>query len=500
MIICILNKDGKPLMPTTHQGKIRRWLKSGIAIIKYHEPFFTIQLLEEQPNQYVQPLAAGFDTGYSFVGYSIINKLTGKELIGGHLKLDCGITERLKEKNRYRRNRRSRMRFRKPGSNNEYATTTKDTLTPAPRHKIDKTEQLINRILEIFPIQEVNIELGKFDMAKMKNPNIKGEEYQQGEQYGFFNVREAVFYRDGHKCQNPNCPDRDKKTGKITKNQILEIHHIIFRGPEHNGSDSPTNLMSLCHKCHTPNNHQPKGFLYKWMMEKKKMGQLKEATFMNIVKSFLHKELGDKLSIPFNVTYGYITKSKRIENKIPKSHHADAFVITGGTNFELMSPDYNFISERRNNRSLETFRDSKWHDKRELPNKVEKSGKELFCGRTKRNKNLAGENLRPYRVPIIDEKTGKRKEITKGKRSIRTKISQFPTGSKIMIAQNWECKYGTLKKGQTFIGSGTQNKGAYIVMGKTNKLKTPENNKKILIPSKICKLIVRRKGIIREAF
>ena len=48
-------------------------------------------------------------------------------------------------------------------------------------------------------------------IIKIKNPSIEGKEYQEGEQQGFWNLREYILQRDGHKCQNPNCKSKSKE-------------------------------------------------------------------------------------------------------------------------------------------------------------------------------------------------------------------------------------------------------------------------------------------------
>lgn len=48
-IIQILNREGKPLMPTVRCGHVRRMLKSGKARVISYEPF-TVQLLYESPS------------------------------------------------------------------------------------------------------------------------------------------------------------------------------------------------------------------------------------------------------------------------------------------------------------------------------------------------------------------------------------------------------------------------------------------------------------------
>ena len=101
--------------------------------------------------------------------------------------------------------------------------------------------------------------------------------------FGFWNVREFVLHRDGHKCQNPNCIHKDKKE------QILKVHHIRYRSE--GGSDRPENLITLCSKCHTPANHKKGKFLYDWCVNGKKVRGFKDATFMSMIRWYLVNEL-----------------------------------------------------------------------------------------------------------------------------------------------------------------------------------------------------------------
>ena len=67
----------------------------------------------------------------------------------------------------------------------------------------------------------------------MKNPSISGKEYQEGDMLGFWNVREYVLHRDGHKCQNPDCKYKDKDK----KEQILKVHEIESAEPSERSSN-----------------------------------------------------------------------------------------------------------------------------------------------------------------------------------------------------------------------------------------------------------------------
>ena len=117
MKVFVVNKHGQPLMPTTPRGA-RLLLESGKARIKERTPF-TIQLIYGSSG-YKQEVRVGIDSGYQNIGFSC---LTDKEeLFGGEVRMMRGMSERLTERAKYRRQRRNRLRHRKPRFNNRTRT------------------------------------------------------------------------------------------------------------------------------------------------------------------------------------------------------------------------------------------------------------------------------------------------------------------------------------------------------------------------------------------
>ena len=372
-MVYVKSKDGKALMPTSN-AKARKLLKQKKAKVVSLRPF-VIKLTYKTKTEYTQKLHLGVDSGYSNIGFSVID--AKQEYIAGEVKLLEGMKKRLLEKSSYRKIRRSRLRYRKHRWNNRVKSKKKGWLAPSIRHKLDTHIKFIDELKGILPIGKITIEVANFDIQKMKNPSISGKEYQEGDMLGFWNVREYVLHRDGHKCQNPDCKYKDKD-----KKQILKVHHIIYRSK--GGTDRPENLITLCSKCHTPANHKKGKFLYDWCMNGKKVRGFKDATFMSIIRWRLVDELKSKYDNVF-ITYGYITKNHRIKNGIEKSHLNDAFAIAKGTSQVRTSNKFEVIQSRLKNRSLEMFYDSKIIDTR-TGEKV--SGADLNCGRSTRNKNL----------------------------------------------------------------------------------------------------------------
>lgn len=377
-MVYVLNRYGEALMPCSPR-KARVLLKNGKAVVVNHVPY-TIGLVYGS-SKYKQPITLGIDSGYTYIGFSAITET--KELIGGELTLLKGMSERLTKRRMYRRIRRSRLRYRKPG----FLKTTNGPgwLAPSIRHKLDSHVRFIEKIQKLLPITRTVIEVANFDIQKIKNPEIKGKDYQNGEQKGFSDLREYILHRDGHKCQNPNCK------GKCI---ILENHHIGYWKGDH--SNRPGNLITLGTFCHTPKDHQKSGYLYGW---KPKLKSFRAETFMSTVRW----KLIDRLQCEH--TYGFQTKSKRRLLNLEKSHHNDAFVIADGAD-QKRCDGLQVIQKRKNNRCLELFYDAKYID---LRDGKKKSGKELCSQRRTRSRENLPESLRKFRAH----------KVSKGRRSIR---------------------------------------------------------------------------------
>lgn len=446
-MVYVINIEGKALMPTSNV-KARILLKNKKAIVKELKPF-TIQLIYKTKTQHTQEITLGIDSGYNNVGFSAITDK--KELIVGEFKLLQGMKERLLEKARYRKIRRSRLRYRKPRWDNRTKSKPQGWLAPSLQHKLDSHIKFIGSLYKILPITKCIVEVANFDIQKMNNENISGIEYQQGDMLGFWNLREYILHRDGHKCQNPNCNNKDKE-------QILEIHHIKYKSL--GGVDNKNNLITLCNKCHTSPNHKEGKFLYDWCMGGKKVRGFKDATFMSMIRWHLINQLKEHHD-NIHATYGYITKNHRIKNGIEKTHYNDAFSITKGINQKRNDNIFEVKQSRRNNRSLEMFYDAKYIDTR-TGEKV--SGGELNNGRRTRNKNLNSENLHQYRGI----------KLSKGQRRIR-KIRYFYQPNDLV-------KY----EGKVYSVRGTQNSGAYIRLNEIKKVPRAD----LLTPYKFNKGIV----------
>ena len=328
MFVYVLSKDGKPLMPTKRLGRVRHLLKDGKAKVIKRTPF-TIQLLYDS-KEFVQEVSLGVDAGSKVVGLSATNEK--EELFASNVILRndiVGLLATRKELRRSRRNRKTRYRVVRFDNRKN----PKRRLAPSIHQKINTHLKVVDDVHKILPISKIIVETASFDIQKNKNPEISGVEYQQGEQFGFRNVREYVLFRDGHECQCCHGKSGDK---------ILNIHHIESRKT---GGNTPNNLITLCETCH-------KAYHNREIELKVKRGKsFRDAAFMGIMRWIFYDKLKELYSNVF-MAFGYVTKKVRTENGLEKDHCIDARCISGNPKAKSLDFWYLQRAVRRHNRQL----------------------------------------------------------------------------------------------------------------------------------------------------
>lgn len=333
MVVYILDINGIPLMPTSRNRKVRKMLEQGLCHIVKTTPF-TIQL-DYETTDFKQGIALGVDCGTKHIGISATTEK--KELFSAEVILRTDIVELLSTRRETRRTRRNRLRYRQARFDNRIARKRKGWLAPSVENKIHSHLSIIRKLHSILPITRINLEVGSFDAQKMQDDSIQGVGYQQGVQYGFWNVREYVLARDKHTCQC--CKGK-------SKDNILNVHHIESRKT---GGDSPNNLITLCETCHSKYH---KGLLPKFQPKRGK--SLRDSAVMSIFKWRLY-ELAKQEFGNVSMTFGYITKSNRIHYTLPKSHNVDAYCIACNFSAERLGYMYKFRQLRKHNRQIHKY-------------------------------------------------------------------------------------------------------------------------------------------------
>ena len=349
MKVLVIGMNGLGLAPTT-PGKARRLLKDKRATVVCRQPF-TIRLKYKTGCAHPE-LTLGEDTGSQHIGFAIVEKLSedsGRVLDKAEYRLRPTMEKRalLEKRATYRRGRRYRKtRYRHPKykiktkriyceepvkRNGHMTHWKKETgcfntnrpegwLPPTIQSKVDQHIRLTKRYINGLPPDTVvRIEVGRFDVQHMENPEIRGKMYQQGSMYEYENVKAYVFARDNYTCR---CCGKKAGTKRNDGSTVkLVAHHIDFKSK--GASDNPKRMATVCDKCHTTAAHWPGGILYEWMISGKEFKRgYRDTTVMNIVRRRIFDAFPDA-----EYTYGNITAADRKQFGLKKTHCNDAAAI-----------------------------------------------------------------------------------------------------------------------------------------------------------------------------
>ena len=344
-VVYVLNKEGKPLMPTKRCGHVRILLKEGKATVVERVPF-TIQLKYDSPD-ITQDLYLGIDPGRTNIGLAVIESDGTSVFFAKVITRNKEIPNLMKERKTHRQKHRKYKRrdkrrrrahkakstkapvfYRKlPGckelvelhdiKNKEakfnHRTRPKGWLTPTANQLLETHINAVKKLSQFVPITDIVLELNKFSFMQLDNPNIKPWEYQKGLLHG--------YHRDVHRYVS----EQQDNHCIFCKKAIEHYHHIM---PRHEGgSDTAINLVGLCIKHHDLihiNSDWREKLLSKKSGLNKKYGAL---SILNQIIPKLESELCSLYPNHVFVINGRDTKCVREDNNIPKDHQYDAYCI-----------------------------------------------------------------------------------------------------------------------------------------------------------------------------
>ena len=372
--VYILDKKGKPLMPTTRYGKVRRLLRDKKAVVVDTRPF-TIRLKYDPDTSYVQDLVLGMDPGRTNIGISVI-RTNGKEVFSAVCETrNKEVPKRMAERAAHRRasrrgERLARIRLAKkhgtvtvfpegrvlPGcekplmvkniinTESRFLNRRRDPewLTPTAQQLLRSHVNLVRKIAKILPVTSVVLELNRFAFMQMDDPKIRRWEYQKGPLHGKGSVEKAVYSQQEGLCL------------LCRMNGIEEYHHIVPRAK--GGSETLANRAGLCKHCHELV-HKDADAAEKLAVKRsglnKKYGAL---SVLNQIIPFLLKELEAMHPEHVTATEGTSTKAFREGHGIRKDHDLDAYCIACSIleNFSVisLSEGYRIRQFRRHDRAV----------------------------------------------------------------------------------------------------------------------------------------------------
>jgi 5-methylcytosine-specific restriction endonuclease McrA len=319
--VFVLDTRYEPLDPV-HPGYARLLLKRGRAAVWRRFPF-TIILKDVVSASQVEPLRVKLDPGSKTTGIAVLNDASGEVVFAAELShRGHKITQAIQTRRAMRRGRRRRKtRYRKSRFDNR-RKKGKGWLPPSLESRISNALTWVRRLSALCPITACSMELVKFDMQQMENPEISGAQYQQGTLTGY-EVREYLLEKWERQCAY--CGAKDVP---------LEIEHINPRSKSHD--DRVCNLTLACHSCNEKKGTQDiRDFLkHKPDLLQKILAQakapFKDAAAVNVTRWALYRRLQD-LGLPIECGSGGLTKYNRTTRELSKAHWIDAACVGQST-------------------------------------------------------------------------------------------------------------------------------------------------------------------------
>ncbi len=280
---------------------------------------FTILLEREVSDVQTPDLQLKIDPGSKVTGIAIVNQQTGEVISATEIEhRGQAIKKSLDARRVLRRSRRNRKtRYRKPRFNNR--RRPEGWLPPSLESRVENVYTWTRRLGRVYPIKSVAMELVKFDMQLMENPEIKGVEYQQGELAGY-ELREYLLLKFGHQCAY--------RRDESPCDEYLEAEHIIPRS--RGGSNRISNLTIACRK-HNREKGDATAAEYGFPeVQAQAKRPLKDAAAINATRWALFNRLKG-MGLPVETGSGGLTKFNRMQRGLPKAHWIDAACVGHNT-------------------------------------------------------------------------------------------------------------------------------------------------------------------------
>ena len=318
--VFVLDANKQPLNPV-HPGWARLLLKEGKAAV-WRRYQFTIILKRVVSSSTLVHLRLKIDPGARTTGLALVNDANGEVVWAAELThRGFAIKGLLDDRRAVRRSRRQRhTRYRPPRFANRRRPSS--WIPPSLESRLANVLTWVARLRRLCELSAISLELIKFDLAAMQNPEIAGVEYQQGELMGYElrNYLLEKWQRRCAYCQKTDVP--------------LQIEHIVPRAK--GGSDRTSNLTLACEVCNQAKGNQDvreylsgePDILARLLAQAKT--PLRDAAAVNTARWALFERL-KATGLPLETGSGGLTKYNRSQRTLPKTHWLDAACIGQST-------------------------------------------------------------------------------------------------------------------------------------------------------------------------
>jgi 5-methylcytosine-specific restriction endonuclease McrA len=280
---------------------------------------FAIRLKDRRvPDCTLQPVILKLDPGSHTTGIALARVATteaGEVQHAVHLAYLAhrgdAVKQALQQRSGYRRRRRSaNLRYRPARFLNRHRPI--GWLPPSLHSRLGNVVTWAKRYQRHAPVTRIEVERVRFDMALMRNPEVEGVAFQQGELAGW-EVRAHLLEKFQRRCAY---------CGK--QNVPFELDHVLPRSRD--GSDRVSNLVLACHDCNREKGDRTAAEWGHPNVEAQAKGPLRAAAAVNATRFAICDALRT-VGLPLRTWSGGRTRWNRDRLGLAKDHALDALCV-----------------------------------------------------------------------------------------------------------------------------------------------------------------------------
>ena len=311
--VFVLDTSKQPLDPI-HPAEARKLLRGGQAAIFRTYPFTII--LKVAAMEEPEPLRVKVDPGSKTTGMAVVHDETGRVVWAANLqRRGQRIKDALLGRRAIRRSRRNRKtRYRQARFLNR--TRPQGWVAPSLQSRVDNIVTWVKRLWMVSNITHISMELVRFDMQQMDNPEISGVEYQHGELAGY-EGREYLLEKFNRRCAY--C---------TIENVPMQVEHIIPRS--RGGSNRVSNLTIACAPCNQKKGAMTAEEFGHPEVQRQAKQPLKDSAAVNATRWRVYEAV-QQSGMPVEVGSGGRTKFNRSCLGLPKDHWIAAACVGAST-------------------------------------------------------------------------------------------------------------------------------------------------------------------------
>lgn len=184
MFVPVVDKNGKPLMPTT-LSRARRWLKTKEATYFFKQGIFCVRLNREPSAQERPLIVIGIDPGSKKEGFTV------KSESHTFLNIQSDAVQHVKEAVETRRTMRRSRRNRKTPCRKNRSNRARGSLPPSTKARWQWKLRIVKQLTKIFPVTDLVVEDIKARTIKgSKKWNISFSPLEVGKKWFYDELKE----------------------------------------------------------------------------------------------------------------------------------------------------------------------------------------------------------------------------------------------------------------------------------------------------------------------